>query len=167
MLRKRLSSGEALGLASTAEYTVSVASSRAKQIGTRWGLPPRSTVARRATLPSANRRLASSSVMWSLASGLLEQVDGLVDPVAMGAGTEDGEAQRVAVADGRAREEDPPAVVDGLQDARAIGVVEGDDRQLGFPRQLEVAGSLQAVVGVAGQVELFVERLLEGGHAVQ
>src|SRR5438552_12802070 len=139
---------------------VPVASSTAKQTGTRWGSWSRSTVARRATRASANRRLASVSVTWpppsavavtvlcchigSLAGarsrlgGLLEEVDGFVDTVSVSAVAEDGDSECVAVPNRGAGEEDPPALVDLVEDARTVGVVEGDDTQLGFPWQLEV-----------------------------
>src|SRR5437667_12167806 len=119
---------------------VSAASSTAKQTGTRWGLPARSTVARRATLACAKRCLASCSLIrtaLSLAGGLLDEVDRLVDPVAVGAVAEDGDTQGVSVPDGGAREEDPSAGVDLVENAGAVRVVEGHDRQFGFPGQLE------------------------------
>ena len=46
-------------------------------------------------------------------------------------------------------------------------MVEGHDRQLGFPGQLELSGLLKPVVGVAGQVELLVEGVGERLCAVE
>src|SRR5437588_4094680 len=115
--------------------------STAKQMGTRWGSLVGVTVARRATLAWSNLRLASCSFMrtaLSLAGGLLQEVDGLVDPVEMGAVAQDGDAQSVSAADGRAGEEDVAAGVDLVEDAGAVGVVEGDDGELRLPGQLEV-----------------------------
>src|SRR5438105_5369538 len=138
--------------------------STAKQIGTRCGRW------RASPLPGGRLsllRTGASPALPSLTGRLLDEVDGLVDPVAVGAMAEDGDAEGVAAANGGAGEEYAAAGVDVLQDAGAVGVVEGDHGQLRLPRQLEVAGLLQAVVGEAGQVELLVERLLEGLDAVE
>src|SRR5205085_9757852 len=115
----------------------------------------------------ARRRGHASRLRGTRASDRIpDQLDRLVDAVAVGAMAENADAHDEAAVDGRAREEDAARGIDALEQVVAglvaVAVAEGDDRQLGIPWELELWYLGQRLVDRAREVELLVECVAEG-----
>src|SRR5207247_5380217 len=122
---------------------------------------------------SARAWTSGSSGMGSApADGPPDDVDALVDAVAMGSMRQDARPDGEPVLDNRARHEHPARRVDPLEHSLvrlivAVDETERHDRELGLPWKLEPGDPTQAVVQDAREVQLLVEGLPERRHAVE